>query len=241
MLAAMRRPPARNPMRVLLVEDDQDFRLVAQHALRNAGVQAESASSAEEGLRLLRASAPGTFDCVLLDVVMPGASGWDLLLEIREHGDEIPVIFVTGRESVEERVRGLRMGADDYLVKPVEFEELVARIEAVLRRRREMADIHFGDLHLDLARRRVSRGEKRVELSPREYDLLLVLARASGRIVPREKLLGDVWDLPFDPGTNVLDVHIGRLRKKLDAHGPPLIRTVRGSGYQLVAHGGAES
>ncbi len=221
-------------MRVLLVEDDPDFRLLAQHALGKSGVQVESAPSAEAALARLRAGPPGWFDCVLLDVVMPGASGWDLLLEIREQGDEVPVIFVTGREKVEERVRGLRMGADDYLVKPIEFDELLARIEAVLRRRRELADIRFGELHLDLARRRASRGKQRIELSPREYDLLLVLARAGGQVVSRERLLGEVWDLPFDPGTNVLDVHIGRLRKKLDVHGPPLIRTVRGAGYQLV-------
>jgi two-component system copper resistance phosphate regulon response regulator CusR len=221
-------------MRVLLVEDDPDFRLLAQHALGKSGVQVESAPSAEAALARLREGPPGWFDCVLLDVVMPGASGWDLLLEIREQGDEVPVIFVTGRESVEERVRGLRMGADDYLVKPIEFDELLARIEAVLRRRRELADIRFGELRLDLARRRASRGKQRIELSPREYDLLLVLARAGGEVVSRERLLGEVWDLPFDPGTNVLDVHIGRLRKKLDLHGPPLIRTVRGAGYQLV-------
>jgi two-component system copper resistance phosphate regulon response regulator CusR len=228
-------------MHVLLVEDDPDFRLVAKHALSRVGIDVETADDAEEGLRFLREHPPGTVDCVLLDVVLPGASGWDLLLQIREEGEEIPVIFVTGQESVAERVRGLRMGADDYLVKPIEFEELAARIEAVLRRRRELADVHFGDLHVDLGRRRVHRSGTRVELSPREYDLLLVLARAGGEVVSRDKILGEVWDLEFDPGTNVLDVHIGRLRKKLDRAGPPLIRTVRGEGYQLVEHTPSES
>ncbi|MEM7310132.1 MAG: response regulator transcription factor [Planctomycetota bacterium] len=228
-------------MRVLLVEDDPDFRLVASHALERAGIETVASETAEDGLRQLAAAEPGTFDCILLDVVMPGASGWDVLLEVREKGDEIPVIFVTGRESLEERVRGLRMGADDYLVKPVEFEELVARIEAVLRRRRELADITFGDLRLELTRRKVTRSQKRVDLSPREYDLLLALARGAGEVVSRETLLRDVWDLPFDPGTNVLDVHIGRLRKKLDVHGPPLIQTVRGEGYKLVRHQTAQS
>jgi len=223
-------------MHVLLVEDDPDFRLVTKHALASSGIEVTSADTAEEGLQLLRERPPGTFACVLLDVVLPGRSGWDLLLEIREEGDEIPVIFVTGQESLEERVRGLRMGADDYLIKPIEYEELAARIEAVLRRRRELADVVFGDLRLDLGRRRAHRGDARIELSPREYDLLLVLARAGGEVVPRERILGEVWDIPYDPGTNVLDVHIGRLRKKLDHTGPPLIRTVRGEGYQLVNH-----
>ena len=222
-------------MRVLLVEDDPDFRLVALHALQRFGIEAVEATCAEEGLSLLGSSEPG-FDCILLDIMMPGASGWDLLIELREIGNETPIIFVTGRETLEEKVRGLRMGADDYLVKPIEFEELVARIEAVMRRRRELADIRYGDLHVDLARRRVHRSETKVDLSPREYDLLLALARGAGAVVSRETLLRDVWDLPFDPGTNVLDVHIGRLRKKLDANGPPIIRTVRGSGYQLVEH-----
>jgi DNA-binding response OmpR family regulator len=228
-------PPVAH-MHVLLVEDDPDFRLVTKHALARSGIEVTSTPNAEDGLQLLREKPPGAFDCVLLDINLPGISGWDLLLEIREEGDEIPVIFVTGQESVAERVRGLRMGADDYLVKPIEFEELAARIEAVLRRRRELADVHFGDLHLDLGRRRVHRGDRRIELSPREYDLLLVLARAAGKVVRREHILGEVWDMPFDPGTNVLDVHIGRLRKKLDRSGPPLIRTIRGEGYQLV-HG----
>ncbi|MCZ6598449.1 MAG: response regulator transcription factor [Planctomycetota bacterium] len=223
-------------MRVLIVDDDPDFRIFTTHALEGAGIEYACAEDGLEGLRLLKESPRGSFDLILLDVVMPGASGWDLLLELREKGNEIPVIFVTGREKVEERVRGLRLGADDYLVKPVAFEELIARIEAVLRRRNELANIEFGDLTLDLARRKADRAGVPVDLSPREYDLLLALARGGGETVSRADLLREVWGLPFDPGTNVLDVHIGRVRRKTDRLGRPLIRTVRGEGYQLVRH-----
>lgn len=222
-------------MRALLVDDDPDFRLFATHALTKAGVEHAVAESAEEGLELL-AQQPGHYDVILLDLVLPDRSGWDLLHELREKGDEIPVIFITVRDDVSERVKGLRMGADDFLVKPIEIEELVARMEAVLRRRRELVDIDYGDLHVSLARRKVIRGGHPVDLSPREYDLLLALLRGRGETVTREHLLQEVWDMRFDPSTNVLDVHIGRLRRKLDRHGRPAIQTVRGQGYQLVRH-----
>ena len=227
-------------MRVLLVEDDPDFRLVATRALGRAGIELLTAEDGPSALRLL-AEDQDAVDCVLLDVVMPGTSGWDLFTRIRGEVEDIPVIFVTGRESLEERVRGLRMGADDYLVKPVEFPELVARIEAVLRRRRELSDLTFGDLRLEQRRRVVTRASQRVALSPREFDLLCALMRGDGKVVARETLLHEVWGLDRDPGTNVLDVHIGRLRRKLDALGPPLIETVRGSGYRLLRHPPAEA
>ena len=172
-------------------------------------------------------------DLILLDIEMPGATGWDLLTQLREAGEEIPVIFLSGLGDVEKRVRGLRMGADDYLVKPVDHAELVARIEAVLRRRSAMPQLTIADLRLDLALRRAYRADKPSYLSPKEFDLLLALARAKGGVVSRTELLKQVWDMNFDPGTNLLDVHIGRLRKKIDRTGD-LIETVRGQGYRLA-------
>lgn len=229
--------PKPKPMeaRVLVVDDDAEFRRFVTIALEEAGFAWEEASSGDEGLAMLRDAPGGHFDLVFLDVQMPGPSGWDLLLEMRESGDEIPVVFVTGLDSVQDRVRGLRMGADDYVVKPVEFEELIARLEAVLRRRRALTPIDYGDLRVDPAMRKVQRNGKPVHLSPREYDLLLVLLRARGEVKSRAELLTEVWDMGFDPGTNVLDVHIGRVRKKLDRFGRPAIETVRGEGYRLLA------
>ena len=222
-------------MRVLLVDDDPAFTLFASAALEQAGIEYAAAGLAEEGLALLRENGPA-FDVILLDIGMPGRTGWDFLIEIREQGDEIPVIFVTGNDDVQDRVRGLRMGADDYLVKPVQFEELIARLEAVLRRRRSLSPIQFGDLMLDLSRRKAERNKRPVDLSPREYDLLLCLVRAGGRTLSRAQLLREVWDGDLAPDTNVVEVHVGRVRKKLDRHGRPLIETVRGEGYRAVRH-----
>ena len=223
-------------MKILLIDDDPDFRDFAKVALEESGIEFESADDAEAGLSRLGEGTGGEFDLILLDVEMPGRSGWDLVTDLRERGNEIPVIFVTGRESVDEKVKGLKLGADDYVVKPIEFEELIARIEAVVRRRRSLAPTEFGDLKLDLSKRKVRRGGAAVHLSPREYDLLLALVQANGDLITREALLEDVWDMRFDPGTNLLDVHIGRLRRKLDKHGRPAIQTVRGKGFRLVRH-----
>lgn len=223
-------------MKVLMVDDDADFRTVVQLALESEGIEYEAAADGDAALRVLEKTNESTFDAILLDIDMPGPDGWDLLLGIRERGDEVPVIFISGRSRAEDRVRGLRMGADDYMVKPIEVDELLARLDAVQRRRRSMAPLHFGDLTLDLAMRRAYRQGNAVHLSPKEFDLLLALANAEGQVVSRETLLRDVWDLNFDPGTNLLDVHVGRLRKKVDRFGRPLIRTERGQGYCLVKH-----
>jgi len=223
-------------VQVLVIDDDPEFRALAAVALDDADIEYVAAEDAEEGLRILKQSGQGRFDLILLDVQMPGASGWDLLLALRDDGNEIPVIFLTGLEKVEERVKGLRLGADDYVPKPVEFDELVARMEAVLRRRQSLSPIEFGDIHVDMARRKVVRAGNRIDLSPREYDLVLALIRSNGALMSREELLREVWDMDFDPGTNVLDVHIGRVRKKLDRHGRPSIETVRGQGYRMKRH-----
>ena len=219
-------------MRILAVDDDPDFLGFLRIALEEAGIELVPAGDADAALALLEDAAAHRFDLVLLDIEIPGPSGLDLLTRVRESGDEVPVIVLSGIERTEERVRGLRLGADDYMVKPIEFEELLARIEAVLRRRRALPTIEFGDLRLDLARRKAYRAGKSVFLSPKEFDLLLVLVQAGGQTISRQRLLREVWDVDFDSRTNLLDVHIGRVRKKIDRHGRPIIQTVRGEGYR---------
>lgn len=218
-------------MRVLIVDDDAEFRAFTAVAMDSAGITYEAAEDVAGALAFMREE---KFDLILLDVRMPGTSGMSLLMQIREAGNETPVIFVTGVGDIDDRVKGLRLGADDYLVKPVAYDELIARMQAVLRRRQSLAPIEFGDLALDLARRKVERAGQPVNLSPREYDLLFALVSAKGEVISRKDLMRDVWNMNFDPGTNVLDVHIGRLRKKLDRVGRPLIKTVRGKGYCIT-------
>ena len=220
-------------MQALIVDDDPDFRTFCRIALKRGDIETVETPNAADALDVLDAQGDGAFDVILLDLEMPGASGHDLLYDVREKGDAMPVIILSGRSQVEERVKGLRGGADDYMVKPVDADELLARIDAVVRRRNSLAPLEYGELKFDLAQRRVKRGETSCNLSPREYDLLLRLARGGGATVKRDELLSDVWDLGFDPGTNVLDVHIGRLRKKVDKDGEPLIETIRGVGYRL--------
>lgn len=223
-------------MRILVVDDDPVYHAWIGEVLRQAGLPFELAEDGDAALRRLSEVSEGHFDLLLLDVRMPRMSGWDLLVELRDRGRELPVIVVSGEESVAERVRGLRMGADDYVTKKVEPEELLARIEAVVRRRRSLAPFDFGDLRVDPVRRRVERAGRSIELSPKEYDLLLALVRAGGEVVARQDLLREVWDMDFDPGTNLLDVHVGRLRRKVDSGNLPLIETVRGEGYRLLRH-----
>ncbi|MEX1026152.1 MAG: response regulator transcription factor [Planctomycetota bacterium] len=221
-------------MRVLIVDDDASFRRILSLTLSQAGFDSEEAESGADAIDRLSEAPRGHFDVILLDLEMPGGMGHGTLLHLREGGDEVPVIVISGRESVAERVSVLRMGADDYLVKPIDTEELLARIGSVLRRRHTLEPVQFGDLHLDLARRKVRRGSKLVDLSPREYDLLFALVGAKGEVRSRQQLLSEVWDMEFDPETNVVEVHIGRLRRKLERHGPPIIQTLRGKGYRLA-------
>jgi len=219
-------------MRALIVDDDPAFSEVTQLALETAGFQVECAASAEAACALLGDSPRGHFDVLLLDVQMPEASGLDLLAELREKGNEVPVLFVTSRADVQDRVQGLRLGADDYVTKPVEYEELIARIEGVVKRRLALPTVAFGPLSVNLAKRRVHADGKVVDLSPREYDVLWALVEAKGQTITREALLKDVWNIHFEPGTNVVNVHIARLRRKLEAVGVDLIETVRGEGYR---------
>ena len=223
-------------MRLLLVDDDAAFRKTLSLPLQAEDVRVDEAADGAQALEILTSNPRGAFDLILLDVDMPAKNGWEMLDDVRERGDDVPVIFVTGREKSEDMVHGLKLGADDYIVKPVVFDELKARLEAVLRRREALPSVHFGEIELDLARRKVSRDGNRVDLSPKEFDLLYALIKAGGEVISREALLRDVWDIDFDPGTNILDVHIGRVRKKLDRHGRPAIQTVRGEGYRMARH-----
>ena len=219
-------------MRLLVVDDDPKFRSYVSTGLAESGIDSVTAGDPAAALEVLRTDKHG-FDLILLDVMMPVKTGWDLLTELRQEGRETPVIFVTARDTVEERIKGLKLGADDYVIKPFAFSELLARIEVAVRRRKALPPIEAFDLRLDLVRRQVTRGGKALDLSPREFDLLLALVRAGGEVLSRSDLLRNVWGIEFDPGTNVVDVHIGRLRRKLDRQGSALIQTVRGEGYRL--------
>jgi two-component system OmpR family response regulator len=225
-------------MHVLVVDDDSDFRSYVLAGLKRAGIDSEGAHDGPSAKELLERVGVEPYDLILLDVKMPGQSGWDLLLEMRELGRETPVIFLSGFDSVADRVKGLRLGADDYIPKEFDFDELIARIGAVIRRRRSLAPIEYADLKLDLAKRSAWRGGQAVGLSPREFDLLRTLVSRAGQVISRSDLLREVWSMDTDPQTNVVDVHVARLRRKIDRHGVPLIQTVRGEGYRLAAPGG---
>ena len=220
-------------MKILIVDDDPKLRGFVAKGLAEHGIESLSAGDGGEAQRVLAAAGPVKPDLILLDVMMPGKSGLDFLEELRAGGSDIPVIFVTARRAVEGRVQGLRRGADDYILKPFEFDELIARIEAVVRRRQSIPVFEIGDLRIDVARRIVERGGERIDLSPKEFDLLRTLAEARGRVVTRTELLSVVWGINFDPETNVVDALVARLRRRLDRTGPQLIETAIGEGYRL--------
>ncbi len=223
--------------RILVVEDDDDTQGYLAQALRETGYTVEATASGREGLMH---ALSGGFDALLLDRMLPDLDGLSLLRSVRAAGVQTPAIMLTAMSAIDERVRGLRAGADDYMVKPFSYAELSARLEAVMRRpaetRAEETHLVCGDLELDLIARTARRGSRVIELLPREFQMLEFLMRRQGRVVTRTMLLEGVWDYRFDPRTNVIDVHISRLRRKIDAEGePPLIHTVRGSGYKLAA------
>ena len=221
--------------RILVVEDDDDTRDYLAKALRESRLF-------RRGDRLRPrwpdARARRRVRRLLLDRMLPDLDGLSLLKSLRAAGTQTPAILLTAMSAIDERVSGLRAGADDYVVKPFSFAELSARLEAILRRpaetRPEETRLACGDLELDLISRTASRGGRLIELLPREYQMLEYMMRRQGRVVTRTMLLEGVWDYRFDPRTNVIDVHISRLRRKIDGEGEPaLIHTVRGSGYKL--------
>ena len=219
--------------RLLLVDDDPTLRTHVCAGMQTRGYACESVADAQQARSRLAADRP--FDLVLLDVTLPEESGWAVLESMRERGDETPVIFLTGSHTAADRVRGLRLGADDYVVKPFEFEELVARVEAVLRRYRPPVLYELGAVRVDLTARRAFRDGRDLELSQREFELLEALVLAEGAVLTRADLLGRVWDMTGDPNTNVVDVFVMRLRKKLDLGGGHAIQTVVGEGYRVEA------
>jgi DNA-binding response OmpR family regulator len=223
-------------MKVLVIDDDSGVRRYIQRVLEKHGMQGFVADGPEQA-RLELAGSHAPFDVILLDISMPGQSGWGFLEQMRAAGDDTPAIFLTAHHTVEERVRGLRMGADDYVLKPFEASELVARVEAVVRRRVSLPVLSVGELRVDLARRIVERSGERIEISPREFDVLGELVRAGGKILSKPELLRRVWGIDFDPGTKVVEVQVARLRRKLDRDAPSVIETVVGQGYRLATSG----
>jgi len=224
-------------LRILAVDDDRDVRSSISRILAESGMECTCASDSVDARAILLGPDAQHFDLILLDVRMPGATGWEFLAELRAEGNDTSVIFLTGLDTTEERVKGLRLGADDYIVKPFQTAELLARIEAVVRRRRSMPILEVGDVWMDLGRRIVRRRGHRIDVSPGEFDLLRCLMEARGAPVSRAELLARVWGIEFDPGTKVVEVQIARLRKKIDRDGPPLIQTVVGVGYRIAGSG----
>ena len=192
---------------------------------------------ARNGVDGLHLALTGDHDLLVLDVMLPGLNGWQVLETLRRSGKEIPVLFLTARDQVEDRVRGLELGADDYLVKPFAFSEFLARVRTLLRRGRsgmESTVLRAADLELDLLRRRVVRGGQRIDLTAKEFALLELLMRRQGEVLPRSLIASQVWDMNFDSDTNVVEVAIRRLRAKVDDDfSPKLIHTLRGMGYVM--------
>ena len=224
-------------MRILVVEDDKDVAGFVVKGLREAGHVVEHAANGRDGLFLAASEA---FDAIILDRMLPGGvDGLRLLETLRSQNNNVPVLFLSALAQVDDRVRGLKAGGDDYLTKPFAFAELLARVEALIRRGKgegPVTKLVVGDLEMDLLSRTVRRAGQKIDLQPREFRLLEYLMRHAGQVVTRTMLLEGVWDYHFDPQTNVIDVHVSRLRQKVDKPYPaPLIHTVRNAGYMLRA------
>ena len=221
-------------MNLLVVEDDSKISELLGRGLREAGYQVDLARDGSEALLLVEEK---TFDLVVLDLMLPGLDGMEVLRRMRFQKIQAPVIILSARQSLEDRLLGLRAGGDDYILKPFSFEELLVRIEAVLRRSADATVsslLSFDDLTVNLLTREVSRGGKKIELKAREFSLLECLLRNPERVLTKTLILEKVWDYRFDPQTNVVDVLVCRLRAKVDRDlGPKLIHTIRGMGYVL--------
>jgi DNA-binding response OmpR family regulator len=220
-------------MRVLIVEDEKKMASFVRKALQAEGISADVVHRGDEALAATSAT---DFDVILLDIMLPGRDGLSVLRLLRERGIQTPVLLLTARGDVNERVEGLNAGADDYLPKPFVLAELIARVRALGRRAGEShpVQLRLDDLTVDTITRTVKRGERVIELAPREYRLLEFLLRSRGRVCSRMAIIENVWDYDFDPGTNLVDVYIMRLREKLDgSSGAKLLHTVRGVGYVM--------
>ena len=221
-------------MKILIVEDDRKIRSFVKKGMEECGFTVQTCADGDEGLQL---AVNKTYDVVILDIMLPGRDGLSILRYLREQRNSVPVILLTARSEMNERVEGLNLGADDYLTKPFFMEELIARIHAVARRAsgEEISVRHLGELTLNLISRKAIMAGKSIELTSKEYNLLELLTRSPGRICSRSYILEHVWDYDFDPQTNLVDVYIRRLRNKLEqttANAP--IATVRGVGYRYA-------
>ena len=223
-------------MRILVVEDDLEAQRYLVNGLKEAGHIVDDAADGEDGLTLALSRA---YDVAIIDRMLPKMDGLRLVADLREHGNSTPILFLSALSEVDDRVKGLKAGGDDYLAKPYAFVELMARIDALMRRRQPSAvktRLAVGDLELDLLTRTATRGATVIDLQPREFRLLEYLMRHAGQVVTRTMLLESVWEYHFDPQTNVIDVHISRLRAKIDkGFDMPLLHTVRGAGYMIRA------
>jgi two-component system OmpR family response regulator len=220
-------------MRLLIIEDDRDAADYLVKAFREVGHVAEHAADGEEGLSL---ASDGGYDVLIVDRMLPKRDGLSVIGVLRDKGVGTPALILSALGQVDDRVKGLRAGGDDYLVKPYSFAELLARIEVLARRRggREETVYRVADLALDRLSHQVTRGDDEILLQPREFRLLEYLMKHAGQVVTRTMLLENVWDYHFDPQTNVIDVHISRLRSKIDkGFTPPLLHTIRGAGYMI--------
>jgi two-component system, OmpR family, copper resistance phosphate regulon response regulator CusR len=219
-------------MRLLVIEDERKTGEYLKKGLEESGFTVDVASNGIDGLHL---AMEDDYELVVLDVMLPGLDGWSVVKQLRGK-KQTPVLFLTARDDIEDRVKGLELGGDDYLIKPFAFVELLARIRTLLRRGpvREVEHLGVGDLEIDVIRRRVKRAGQRIDLTPREFALLHLLAERRGEVLSRTQIASYVWDMNFDSDTNVVEVAIRRLRAKIDdAHALKLIHTVRGMGYVM--------
>jgi two-component system, OmpR family, response regulator len=225
-------------MKILLVEDNERVAGFLVKGLREAGHTVDHAGNGRDGLFLATSE---TYDTIIMDRVLPdGVEGLAIVEALRQTGNKTPILILSALGEVDDRIRGLRAGGDDYLAKPFAFGELMARLDALVRRARDAGpevELTVGDLRMDPRARMVTRANKPIVLQPREFRLLEFLMRHAGQVVTRTMLLEHVWDYNFDPQTNVIDSHVSKLRRKIDSgHATPLLHTVRGAGYKLAVH-----